>query len=107
MAEWNGAELGDAVGVAIAVGIDEIISLAAHEGLVEAETLVEEPFVRRHVPYKGILLLRPPILQRRERDGLTVEKGFAVLVDELRRCVLGRRGARHASSTALAQMLGE
>src|SRR5262249_28182069 len=97
------AELGDAVGVAIAVGVDEVAALTAHEGLVEAEALVEETLVGRHVPYVGVLLLRIPILQRGERDGLAVEKGFAALVGRLgrRRSVVRRR----RDAAALAQML--
>ena len=102
MAEWNGAELGDEVGVAISVRIEQVTSLAAHECLVEAETLVEESFVRRDVPYIGILLLRAPIPQRRERDSHRRERICGLRWTSSGACVLGRRGAARELCCACA-----
>src|SRR5262245_6521229 len=114
VAEWNRAELRDEIGVARSVRADEMASLAAHERLVEAQTLIEEALVGRDVPYIGVLLLRAPIPQRRELDHLVVEKGPAALarrawrravVGRHRRCLVGDRRRRRCEAAALAQML--
>ena len=107
MTKRNGSELGDAVGVAIAVGVEQVASFAADEALVQTEALVEESLVRGDVPYVGVLLLRVPVLERRKRDRLAVEEGFATLVGRLARrgIVLGSRRVRCGDTAALAQVL--
>jgi hypothetical protein len=105
VAERDGAELRDAVGVADALGIEQVASFAAHEGLVHAETLVEEAFVRRDVPGIGPLLLGAPILQRRKRDRFSVEKRPAALIGvrERRSATIGGRFRRRRDQAALQQ----
>ena len=53
VAERNRAKLCDEIGVARSVRVDEMASLATHERLVEAQTLIEEALVGRDVPYVG------------------------------------------------------
>src|SRR5262245_47443385 len=112
VAERDRAELRDEIGVARSLRVDEMASLAAHERLVEAQTLIEETLVGRDVPYIGVLLLRAPVSQRRKLDHLVVEKGLAALARRWgRRAVPGRRqrcvvgDCRRRGEAALAQML--
>ena len=107
VAERNGAELGDEVGVANSVRVDQVASFAAHECLVQTEALVEESLVRRDVSYVGILLLRAPILHRRKCNHLVVEKGSAARVCRWARggIVLRSRRLCRREPAALAQVL--
>ncbi len=104
VAERNGAELSDAVGVADAVGVEQVAPFAPHECLVETEPLIQEALVRRDVSNIGILLLRAPVLHRSKRDDLAVEKGSAAVAGGAvrRYVVLGRSWLRWRAAAAIA-----